>query len=271
MKQQTNVIGRLLTALTMLLMFIGSGFAHAATDDVLGPGDSVRITVFQNPDLTTEARISSQGTVRMPLVGLVELKGKTLDSAVALVTQRLKDGQILNDPEVSITLLQIRSRQVSVLGQVARPGRYVLDETSTRLADILAQAGGITPAGDEAVTVLTNRNGKQERIGVSIASLYHSSDATTNVELENGDTVLVQRAPVFYIYGEVQRAGAYRLESNLNVIQAVSLGGGITGRGTERGMKIHRRAADGNLARIDVQPADKVQADDVIYVRESLF
>jgi polysaccharide export outer membrane protein len=121
------------------------------------------------------------------------------------------------------------------------------------------------------VTVITHRNGKNEKLVVNVPSMYRSADLTANLDLENGDTFFVQRAPVFYIYGEVQHAGAYRLEDNLNVLQALSLGGGITARGTERGMKIHRLGADGSLAKIDVQPADKVLPDDVLYIKESLF
>ena len=81
----------------------------------------------------------------------------------------------------------------------------------------------------------------------------------------------MRRAPVFYIYGEVQRAGTYRLEPNTSVMHAISVGGGITARGTERGLKINRRAADGTLTKIDAQLGDPVRADDIIYVSESLF
>jgi len=94
---------------------------------------------------------------------------------------------------------------------------------------------------------------------------------TSNVEVQNGDTIFVPRAPVFYIYGEVLRAGAYRLEPNATVMNALSLGGGLTPRGTERGLKINRRMPDGGVKRIDARLADQIQPDDVIYVRESLF
>lgn len=270
MDQLSRVSAGLYTALAMILGLAGAGVAHAASD-TLGPGDSIRITVFQNPDLTTETRISSEGTVRIPLVGPVELKGLSTDEAVQRIAQRLKDNNILREPEVSVSLLQVRSRQVSVLGQVARPGRYPLDDTSTRLVDVLAQAGGIASGGDDTVTVIGRRDGKPVRLAVNIATLYRDADPATNLNLESGDTVFVQRAPVFYIYGEVQRAGAYRLEDNLTVVQALSLGGGISRRGTERGLRIHRPASDGGLARLEVQPYDKVQANDVIYVNESMF
>lgn len=258
----------LLIALAIVLQ---SGIARAASGDVLGTGDNVRVTVFQNPDLTTETRISSQGTILMPLVGQVELRGLAPIDAAGRIAERLKAGQFLVDPQVSLVVLQVRSRQVSVLGQVTRPGRYVLDDSSMRLVDVLALAGGITPAGDDTVTVMTTQDGKPRKLNVDITGMYRNADTSSNIELGNDDTIFVPRAPVFYIYGEVQRAGAYRLDKEINVVQALALGGGVTLRGTERGMRVHRRTADGSLDKIEVRPADIVKPDDVIYVQESLF
>lgn len=267
----SRFVSSCLMTLVALMALVLVKPAQAGSGDILGPGDSIRVTVFQNPDLTTETRISPQGSILMPLIGTVDLRGMSSDDAVAHIAKRLKSGQFLVDPQVSLTVLQVRSRQVSVLGQVARPGRYALDDASPRLVDVLALAGGITPAGDDTVTLMTMRDGKPTAIAIDIAKMYRDADLSANVEIASGDTIFVQRAPVFYIYGEVQKAGAYRLEKETNVVQAISLGGGMTLRGTERGMRIHRRAADGGLQRIDVQAADRVQPDDVIFVKESLF
>ncbi len=244
---------------------------HAQSRETLGPGDSIRITVFQNPDLTTETRVSDGGTVAFPLVGEVALGGRTPTEAGARIAEQLKKGNFIKNPQVTVSVLQVRSRQVSVLGQVARPGRYPLDDTSAKLTDILALAGGISPAGDDSVTVMTRRNGTVEKFQVDVAQMYRGGDLAPNVEVQNGDTIFVQRAPVFYIYGEVQRAGAYRLEPSMSVIHALSLGGGLTARGTERGLRIHRRQPDGTVKRLDAALTDTLQADDVIYVKESLF
>ena len=267
-----TIVASSLRARLAVLAFVLAPVAmvQAATADPLGPGDSIRVTVFQNPDLTTEARIATDGTINLALIGSVNLKGQSTTEAAATIANRLRSGQYLTDPQVNVALLQVRSRMVSVLGQVARPGRYALEEGTTRLTDVIALAGGIAATGDEMVTVMSNRDGKATQQIIQMSSIYRGQ-ADANIEIGNGDTVFVDRAPVFYIYGEVQRAGAYRLESNLNVMQAVSLGGGITLRGTQRGMKIHRRGADGSLARLDVGPGDVVQPNDVIYVSESLF
>lgn len=243
-----------------------------AADDTLGPGDSIRVTVFENPDLTTEARISADGRIRFPLLGSVKIDGMSSVAAGERIAQMLKDGNFIRDPQVNISVIQVRSRQVSVLGQVLRPGRYVLDEAATTVTDMLALAGGIAPTGDDVVTLVRHRNSDNpERFDIDLQRMYRSGDMAANVEVENGDTIFVRRAPMFYIYGEVQRAGTYRLESDMTVMQALSLGGGVTVRGTERGIRVARRNADGVLARQEIQLGDPVLPNDIIQVRESLF
>ena len=260
-----------LAALAGAVLAVFPAPVHAQSRETLGPGDNVRVTVFQNPDLTTEARVSERGTIQFPLIGEVALAGRTPADAAARIAAQLRQGNFLKNPQITVSVLQVRSHQVSVLGQVARPGRYPLDDTSSKLTDVLALAGGITPTGDESVTVMLTRNGTQERLQVDVARMYRSGDLSSNVEVQNGDTVYVQRAPVIYIYGEVQRAGAYRLEPNMSVMQALSLGGGLTPRGTERGLMVHRRLPDGSVQRLEAKLTDPLRPDDVVYVRESLF
>ncbi|TMG89320.1 MAG: polysaccharide export protein EpsE [Betaproteobacteria bacterium] len=234
-----------------------SAVAFGQSRETLGEGDSIRITVFQNPDLTTETRISQRGTITFPLIGEVVMAGLTPAGAEAEIAKQLVRGKFVLKPQVSLN--------------VARPGRYPLDDTSSNLTDILALAGGVTPAGDDFVTVMVTRNGKTARLEINVPTMYRIGDLSRNLQLENGDTIFVQRAPVFYIYGEVQRAGSYRLEQAMTVMQALSVGGGVTPRGTDRGLKIRRRKPDGTFQAIDAHLTDPVQPDDVIYVRESLF
>ncbi len=264
-------VTRRLAALLCLAAMALPTTAPGQSREILGEGDSIRITVFQNPDLTTETRISEGGTITFPLIGEVQLAGLTPARAEARIAEHLVKGKFLVKPQVSVNLVQVRSRQVSVLGQVARPGRYPLDDTSSNLSDILAVAGGISPTGDDKVTVTMKRDGKVAKLDVDVPAMYRTGDLSKNIRLENGDVIFVQRAPVFYIYGEVQRAGSYRLEQGMTVMQAVSVGGGVTARGTDRGLKIRRRGPDGTLRAIDAHLTDLVQPDDVVYVRESWF
>jgi polysaccharide biosynthesis/export protein len=245
--------------------------ADAASRETLGAGDTIRVTVFQNPDLTTEVRISERGTIVFPLIGEIALGGQTPVGAGNRIAAQLKQGNFMKDPQVNVSVVQVRSRQVSVLGHVARPGRYALDDTNLTLTDILALAGGISPGGADTVTVVTNRNGSEKKLEINVPEMIAKGTMSPNFEIQNGDTIYVQRAPVFYIYGEVQRAGAYRLEPDMIVMHALSLGGGLTPRGSDRGLAIHRRMPDGAVRKIDAKLFEAVRPDDVIYVKESLF
>jgi polysaccharide biosynthesis/export protein len=243
----------------------------AATRETLGAGDSIRITVFQNPDLTTEARLSQAGAIVFPLIGEVALSGLTTAEAGSRIADQLKRGNFIVNPQVAVSIVQVRSRQVHVLGQLSRPGNYILEDTASRLTDVLTLAGGISATGADTVTVLTNRNGKIERLQIDVPAIFHGGDPSQNIQIENGDTIYVERAPVFYIYGEVQRAGAYRLEPNMIVMQALSLGSGLTPRASERGIGIHRRMANGKFVKLDAKLTDPILADDIVFVKESLF
>jgi polysaccharide biosynthesis/export protein len=258
----------------LLLWLLSVGFSASAADaprDTLGPGDSVRITVFRYPDLTTEARLSDKGTISFPMVGEVSLGGLTADAAGARIASRLKEGKFLLNPQVQVSLLQLRSRQVSVLGEVARPGRYPLEDTSAKLTDVLALAGGLGPLAADKVSVVSSRAGKQMKTDVDVPALMRGAGMEKNFEIQNGDTIFVPRAPVFYIYGEVQRGGAYKLESSMTVMQAISVGGGLTLRGSDRRLEVRRRAPDGQTKQGSIKLTDNVQPDDVIYVKESFF
>jgi len=229
-----------------------------AQTEKLGAGDAIRVTVFQQPDLTTEARISERGTIAMSLVGEVKVAGLSQAQAATAIAESLKKGKYLKNPQVAVALTTLRSRQVSVLGHVTRPGRYALDDTSSQLSDVIAAAGGITGAGAETVTVL--RGGKELKV-----------DVFKPFALKGGDTVNVERAPVVYIYGEVARSGAYPLVADMTVMQAIAAGGGITPRGSERRLKLRRSSGSGKYVETDAKLQDRVKADDVIFVRESLF
>jgi polysaccharide export outer membrane protein len=236
----------------------------------IGMGDMLRITVFRNPDLTTEARVSEHGTVLFPLIGEVPVIGMTPAQAGERISQRLKEGRFVVNPEVTVSMAQVNSRQVAVLGAVNKPGRYPIDSQNVHLTDFLATAGGVSTPGSDHVTIVQTRDGKTTKRDIDLNAIFRDGDLSQNAELRPGDTIYVEKAPMVYIYGEVQKAGAYRLEPHMTVMQALALGGGLTTRGTQRGIKIARHGPDG-VRELDAHLNDLVQNDDVIYVRESLF
>jgi polysaccharide export outer membrane protein len=248
--------------------------AQPAVDPALeavGAGDMLHITVFRNPDLTTDAKVSDQGTIMFPLIGDVKVTGLTPQQVGARISELLRQGKYVVNPEVAVSMAQVNSRQVSVLGNVNKPGRYPIDGVNNKLTDFLAAAGGVAGTGSDSVTIVSNANGQSVKTDVDLTGMFREGNLTQNVVLQPGDTIFVHRAPMVYVYGEVQKAGAYRLEPHMTVMQAIAMGGGLTVRGTERGVRIHRRDASGNVKKLDASLTDPVQSDDVVFVRESLF
>jgi len=248
-----------------------TGHAADGNDYRLGAGDTIRIAVFHNQDLTTEARVSESGVISYPLIGTVELGGLTIAAAEKKIASMLKDGGFIQEPQVNIVLVQVRGSQVSVLGQVNRPGRYPLETLNMHVTDMLATAGGAAGTGSDSIILVGTRDGKPFRKEIDISGLFLDTKRGDDVLVEGGDVIYVHRAPIFYIYGEVQRPGSYRVERNMTLMQALAEGGGPTLRGTQRNMKIFRRNADGKLNETSLDLTAPVNDDDVLYVRESLF
>ncbi|MCX8521391.1 MAG: polysaccharide export protein EpsE [Rhodoferax sp.] len=260
-------------ALLSLLLLLGpaAGQAQAKSDFVLGAGDSIRIQVFQNPDLSMENRLSENGFITYPLIGAVQLGGLTLQGAEDKLTTALQSGGFLQKPQITITLLQVRNNQVSVLGQVVHPGRFPLESAGLRVSDMLAFAGGMLSSGDDVVILSGLRNGKPFRQSIDIPAMFLNGDRSTDLEVQGGDTLYVHRAPVFYIYGEAQKSGAYRIERGMTVMQAIAQGGGVTSRGSENRLRLNRRGSDGQMHQLNVNLSDPILPNDVIYIKESIF
>jgi polysaccharide biosynthesis/export protein len=237
----------------------------------LGSGDVVRINVYQNPDLTLETRITEAGVVSYPLLGSIRIGGLSVTAAEKLIADGLRNGNFVKQPQVTIVVLQIRGNQVSVLGQVNRPGRYPIEVADMKLTDMLANAGGIATSGADLVVLTGTRNGQPYRLEVDLPTVFSAAGGSNNVVVQNGDTLWVDRQPLVYIYGEVQRPGPMRLERGMTVMQALATGGGLTQRGTQKGIRVHRRSPDGKTQIVEPQLDDKAQDGDVVFVRESLF
>ena len=244
---------------------------QAQRDYVLGPGDVVRVNVFQNPELTLETRVSETGAISYPLLGQVRLGGLSVVSAEKAIADGLRQGNFVKQPQVSVMVMQVRGHQASVLGMVNKPGRYPIEVTGLRLSELVALAGGVAANGSDVATLSGQRDGKAFRVEVDLPNLFGATAPSADPIVLNGDVVYVDRMPVFYIYGEVQRPGALRLERNMTVMQALAAGGGLTQRGTAKGLKLHRRGADGNVQVLQPTMDSTLRDSDVIYVRESLF
>lgn len=257
--------------LLLLIALINPILANAqgiVGDYVLGIGDIVKIAVYEQPDLATTAQIGAAGQIMLPLAGPVSIKGLTTSQAEQSIANRLRAGGFVKQPQVSVIVQEYRSQQVAVLGHVRKPDKYPVEATNTVL-EILARAGGVSEEAGDVITVVRDAAGKKVVFKISISSFY-SGDLSQNIAVTSGDLILVPRMNLYYIYGEVGKPGAYRLERDMTVVQALSVGGGLSDRGTQNGIRIKRQAS-GAVEEMQVGLNDMLQPNDVVYVRESLF
>lgn len=243
---------------------------EASRDFKLGAGDTIHIQVYQNPDLTLDARLSESGVITYPLIGSIQLGGSTISKAEEKIALALKQGAFVQQPQVIISLMQVRGTQVSILGTVSKPGRYPLETPKTSVVEVIAMAGGIPSGGADSAILIGMRNGKPVRKEIDIPGLFLETATGEDFTVAGGDVIYVNRAPIVYVYGEVQHPGSLRIERNMSVRQALAQSGGPTQRGSESRLRLHRRV---NAKVVESIPdlADIVQPDDILYIRESLF
>ncbi len=246
--------------------------SSAITNTRVGAGDVLRVTVFGQPDLSAEVGINYKGLINLPLIGALDINDLTTSEIIAKIAATYKEKQFLKNPEISVEVVQLRSQMVSILGEVSHPGRYPIPGKMTVL-ELLATAGGLTTDADSNVTLLrrnTDQSKDDVRIPIRLGETNTTERTPLDVNLSNGDVVYVNKKKLFYIHGEVNRPGAYPMEPDMNVMRAISLGGGLSLRASTRRISIYRKI-DEQAKQFGVNMADTVQAGDVVYVKESLF
>lgn len=241
---------------------------------LLGMGDTVYLTVFGQPDMSSQLTVDDQGNIVVPLLGQVPAGGRSPSVVAKDIAAGLRSQGYLTNPQVSIEVVRVRSRIASVLGDVAKPGRYVLDGRLSVL-ELLAKAGGLKETADDVAFVIRRdpkADGGQKRIEVAVANRQLSDRPVQDLQLEPGDVLYVPPVRRFYVFGEVLRSGSYPMEPELNVMRALALAGGLTQRGSESRVSISRKdKASGELRKQKVPLDAAVQPGDVIYVDERFF
>jgi len=175
--------------------------AWSADDDYrMGTGDVVRITVYGNPDLATDARVGEDGGITFPLIGAVKASGQTPSMVEKDIATRLAKGGFIVDPNVNLNITQYRGQQISVLGRVNRPGKLSLEKAS-RVTDALALASGISADGADTITLVRTHDGKTEYRDIDVIALFRPGGEASNERVQDGDIINVARQPMFYIYG----------------------------------------------------------------------
>lgn len=238
----------------------------------VGMGDILRITVYGQPDLSAEVGVNDQGIINLPLIGALQVSGLKTSDIEKKIEQAYRDGKFLVNPEVSVDAVQVRSQLVSILGDIYQPGRYVIPGHLS-LLELLATAGGLQPTAAPYAIILrknTDDPSKSTEIHIPLSDPASGSFSPKDIALENGDTVYIERKKLFYIHGEVNRPGEYPIEPEMNVMRAISIGGGMTQRASTWRISIYR-TTDGKSESMSAKLNTPVKAGDVIEIKESFF
>ena len=224
----------------------------------IGAGDLLDVKVFGAPELGNTLRVSSEGEIAIALIGSIRVAGLTPEQAQTQIEQRFRDGGYLRNPHVSILVKEFASQGISVLGEVTHPGVYPL-LGSHRLLDAIAAAGGTTAYAGK--TVFVSHRKSSDAVEKVLLARDPESPSTQNVELRPGDTVIVSRAGIVYVSGDVHTPGGFVMNQNdnLTVLQAIALAQGLNPTASLNSARIIRRQA-GALKEIPVALKEIMQA-----------
>ncbi|RJP84271.1 MAG: periplasmic polysaccharide biosynthesis/export protein [Desulfobacteraceae bacterium] len=258
--------------LTFVLCFLTGCTASAwAQDYILGEGDVLTISIYDQPDLQSTLRISGDGMITLPLIGQVAAAGLSVDQLGKKIESRLADGYIV-DPHVNIFVEEFRSLKATILGGVNTPGLYEL-KGQTSLLELISKAGGLTKeASNQAIIQRNQENNKGKKaITVNLSELMEKGQSSQNLSIVNGDNIYIPKKKVFYVTGEVKSPNSYDYEEGLTVIQALTKAGGVNDKAAPGRIKIIR-STNGKEELLERVKMDlQVEANDVIVVPESYF
>lgn len=250
----------------------------AAVDYVVGPQDVLMIQVFDQPDLGGKYTVEADGTFSFPLIGRVTAGGMTLRKVEGELRKQLADGYFTN-PQVTVAVEQYRSQRVYVMGEVRVPGPVPLTGDMT-LIEALARAGSTLPSASGEIAIVRplpgssgpNLPGASKTADIVRARIrdLESGARNQNIELRDGDTIFVPRAETAYVFGEVRSPGAYIIQNDTSVLQALSLAGGVTEDGAMNRIRIVR-LANGVKSEVKAKETDIVKAGDTIIVPRKYF
>ena len=277
MKPRTKLISATFTWAFLLFTALGV-WAAEEQNYLIGSGDQLDISVWGQPDLQRRAEVSQDGAITFPPVGQLQAGGRTAFELEKEIRARLSAGFLVN-PQVTVTVSTFKSQKVFILGEVRKPGSYVLT-TVTTLPHLLAEAGGLTEKADTVVTIVRQTD-NQENAGATAAA---GQDEAINYDLRQltsgqtgrpfvltaGDTVYVPEARRFFVTGEVKKTGEFKWEDGLTIRQAVSMAGGPSDRGAPNRTTI-TRTVDGVEQTIRPNMNDQVLPDDIVEVPLSYF
>ena len=268
---------RLLLAQTAAADIDSQGAAGPSNEYTVGAQDVLEVTVFGESEISGKFEIEADGTFNFPMIGRVRGAGLTLRAIERELHRRLADGYLQN-PQVSVSVGQFRSQRIFVLGEVSKPGAYPLTAEMT-LIEALATAGSVSNSAAHHVVILrgtrkagddpANPGTASEVIQVGLGAFQNGS-LVENAVLRDGDIVMVPRVESVYILGQVRSPGAFAIEKDTTVLQAIAMAGGVTDRASMSRIKIVR-IVNGKKTEIKAGVDDAVKPGDTVMVMERFF
>jgi polysaccharide export outer membrane protein len=221
----------------------GAGFGSGAAGPI-GAGDLVEMSVFDTPELSGKLRVSNTGDVILPLVGTLHLQGLTAGEAQTLIRQKFIAGGFLKDPQVTVFISEYATQNVSVVGEVHKPGIYPAFGTH-RLLDYLSLAEGLTPLAGTAIVITHSGHPEQpQRVKMTSGA---APQPENNPEILPGDTIFVERTGIVYVVGDVTHPGGFPMDQDgqLTIMQAIALAQGTTDTAAKGSIKLIRTTLQG--------------------------
>ena len=255
----------------LLLSLSMSSFLAVASEYTVGDGDVLEIHVYENDDLSTTVRVSSDATIRVPLIGEVDVKNLTVSQVSAKIEKLLSDGYLVN-PHVDVFVKEYRSKKVIILGQIKTPGLYEL-RGKTTLLEFISTAGGLTEDVGSTATIKrkTADADGSNKIVINLDRLIKKGDTTLNAQIRDGDSVYISKADIYYVSGEVNKPGSYKLDADITIIKAITTAGGFSKIAAKNRVKVTRTINGRKQILENVKMDMPVLPDDVIIVPESFF
>jgi polysaccharide export outer membrane protein len=238
----------------------GTTAGGSSAEYVLGPEDVIEVEVVGQPD-KLRARVYTDGTIQLNLVGKITAAGKTPRELGAEIVAILKSGGFYANPVVNVEVSNYASRYVTVLGAVASPSLVPINR-AYRLSEILARVGGVQATAADFLIVRPETGPEKRYLIADLAT----GDATKDPFVVPGDKIFSPVAEVFYISGQVNAPGSFPVRSDLTVRQAIARAGGLTASGSDKKVAVNR---GGN--KVKLKADDKVEPGDVLVIGERLF
>lgn len=229
---------------------------------VVGVGDVMEIAVLGQEEYKARVQVQSDGSIQLPFVGDIPAAGMKLLQLRDEVRKRLIAGGYYADPAVQVVVSTYASRYVIVLGEVVSPGLVPVDR-AYRLSEVIARVGGLRETGSDEV-VLRRESGEEYRLSFNNIAM---GGANEDPVVNPGDKVFVPVAETFYIYGQVNAPGNYRIAKDMSMRKALARAGGLTSLGSEGRIKVVRDGVE--IKKFDL--SQPITSGDVIVVGERFF